>query len=235
MQTIGLIGGMSWESTLVYYRLINEEVRRRLGGLHSAELLLASVDFAPIERMQVEDRWDDAAALLAATAERLERGGADFLILGTNTMHRVAPAIEARVRLPLLHIADPTGEAIRGHDLRRVGLLGTRFTMEQPFYRERLAERFGLEVLVPDETDRARVHEVIYDELCLGRVLDASRRAFGAIARGLAARGAQAIVLGCTEIGMLVGDADVPVPVFDTTALHALAAVARALQPRPGL
>jgi len=229
MKTIGLIGGMSWESTLLYYRLVNEEVRGRLGGLHSAKTLLYSVDFEPIERMQAAGRWDEAGEVLADAAERLERGGADLLVLCTNTMHRVASAIEPRVRIPFLHIADATAEAIRAAGLRKVGLLGTRFTMEQAFYRERLAKRAGVEVLVPPERDRDRVHRVIYEELCLGVVRAESRAAFRSIAGSLVAAGAEGIVLGCTEICMLLSQDDVPVPVFDTTAIHARVAVDRAL------
>jgi len=229
VRTIGLIGGMSWESTLHYYRLINEEVRRRLGALHSAQLLLYSVDFQPIERMQAEARWDDAGTALADAAAALERGGADFVILCTNTMHKVAAAIESRVRIPLVHIADPTGAAIRARGLTRIGLLGTRFTMEQPFYRDRLAERFGLDVITPGETDRRRVHDVIYDELCQGRVEDRARDDYRRIAEALVADGAQGLVFGCTEIMMLLSPADVSVPAFDTTALHAVAAVDHAL------
>jgi aspartate racemase len=231
MRTLGLIGGMSWESSLLYYRLINEEVRARLGGLHSAELLLYSIDFAPLERLQAEARWDEAGAQLADAAARLERAGAELLILCTNTMHKVAPAIEARARIPLLHIADAAGEAIRARGLRRVGLLGTRFTMEEPFYRERLAQRFAVDAMVPGDDERALVHRVIYDELCLGRVREESRRAYRDIAASLVAGGAEGIVFGCTEIGMLLAPADVAVPVFDTTALHARAAVDRALAP----
>jgi len=231
MKTMGLIGGMSWESTLLYYRLVNEDVRARLGGLHSARTLLYSVDFEPIERMQAAGRWDEAGEVLADAAARLERGGADFLVLCTNTMHKVASAIEARVRIPLLHIADATGEAIRAAGLRKVGLLGTRFTMEQAFYRERLERHAGVEVLVPSEQDRARVHAVIYDELCLGDVRAGSRAAFQSIVHSLVAAGAQGIIFGCTEICMLLSQANVPVPVFDTTAIHARAAVDRALAP----
>ena len=231
MKTMGLIGGMSWESTLLYYRLVNEDVRARLGGLHSARTLLYSVDFEPIERMQAAGRWDEAGEVLADAAARLERGGADFLVLCTNTMHKVASAIEARVRIPLLHIADATGEAIRAAGLRKVGLLGTRFTMEQAFYRERLERRSEVEVLVPSEQDRARVHAVIYDELCLGDVRAGSRAAFQSIVHSLVAAGAQGIIFGCTEICMLLSQADVPVPVFDTTAIHARVAVDRALAP----
>jgi len=228
MKTIGLIGGMSWESTLGYYRQINEAVKRRLGGLHSARIVLYSVDFHDIERLQHAGDWDAAGAALADAARALERAGADFVVLCTNTMHKVAPAIEAAVAIPLLHIADPTAAAITAAGFARVGLLGTRFTMEQAFYRDRLRDR-GLDVLVPDEAARERVHRVIYDELCLGVVRDASRAAYRDIMRALVARGAEAVILGCTEISLLVGADDAAVPLFDTTALHAEAAVDAAL------
>jgi aspartate racemase len=233
VRTIGLIGGMSWESSALYYRWVNEEVARRLGGLHSARVLLASVDFAGIEAMQRDGRWDEAGTLLADTARALAAGGADLILLCTNTMHRVADAITAATDRPLLHIADPTGAAIRSAGLRRVGLLGTRFTMEEAFYRDRLAERHGLEVLVPEEADRATVHRVIYEELCLGRVESASRHAYRAVMGRLMARGAEAVILGCTEITLLVGPEDADVPLFDTTRLHALAAVDAALADAP--
>lgn len=220
MKTLGLLGGMSWESTAHYYRLINEAVKRELGGLHSAELLLYSVDFAPVAAMQAEHRWDDAGAKLADAAARLERAGAEAIVLCTNTMHKVAPAIEARVAIPLLHIADPTADAIRAAGIDRIGLLGTRFTMEEPFYRERLAAR-GIETVVPSAEDREAVHRIIYDELCLGQVRPASKEVYRAICGRFGAGG---IVLGCTEIGMLIGPEDASVPVFDTTALHAAAA-----------
>ena len=229
MQTIGLIGGMSWESSLLYYRLINQGVRERLGGLHSAKLVMYSVDFHDVERMQMEDRWGDAGALLGDAAAAIERGGADFVVLCTNTMHKVAAAIEARVRIPLLHIADATGRAAVARGIRRVGLLGTRFTMEEDFYRARLAERFGLGVSVPPEDARRRVNEVIYDELCQGRIVDASRDDYRRVAASLVDGGAEAIVLGCTEIGLLLRSSDVSVPVLDTTVLHAEWAVEQAL------
>jgi aspartate racemase len=229
MKTIGLIGGMSWESSLHYYRLINEGVKARLGGLHSAQLLLYSVDFAPIARLQAEARWSEAGAALAEVAARLERAGADFVVLCTNTMHLVADAIEARVQIPLLHIADCTAAALRAQGIARVGLLGTRFTMEQPFYRQRLEQRHGLTVLTPPEPDRIELHRIIYDELCLGRVEAASREAVRRMAAELVAAGATGVILGCTEIMMLLAPADVAVPTFDTTTLHAAAAVARAL------
>ncbi|NBD95160.1 MAG: amino acid racemase [Gammaproteobacteria bacterium] len=226
---LGLIGGMSWASTVTYYRRLNQLVAGRLGGHHSARLLLYSVSFDEVHRLQHEGRWDEAGALLADAARRLVAGGAEGLVLCTNTMHRVAGHIEAAVDVPLLHIADATGEAIRaaGHD--RVGLLGTRFTMEQPFYRERLAERFGLDVLVPDEDDRAMIHRVIFDELCAERIEPASRQAYQRVIERLAGRGAQAVILGCTEIALLIGPGDAGLPVIDTTELHARAAVDFAL------
>jgi aspartate racemase len=229
MKTIGLIGGMSWESTIPYYRLINEAVKQRLGGLHSARIVLVSVDFHEVEVLQREGRWNEAGALLAQAAKSLEAAGADFVVLATNTMHKVADAITAAVAIPLLHIADPTAAAIKAEGLHTIGLLGTRFTMEQPFYRERLQSRHGIQVLIPDEAERALVHRVIYDELCLGTIRQESRQAYREVMRGLVARGAQALVLGCTEISLLVGAEDASVPVFDTTALHAAAAAATAL------
>jgi aspartate racemase len=229
MKTIGLIGGMSWESTSLYYQLINRAVAAKLGGLHSAKTLLYSVDFHDIETLQRLDRWEEAGAQLAGIAQTLERGGADFIVLCTNTMHIVAEAITRAVRIPLLHIADPTAEAILGAGLRSVGLLGTRFTMEKGFYRERLESR-GLRVHVPNEADREIIHRVIYDELCLGKVHDASRQEYRRIIESLHAAGAASIIFGCTEIGMLVGPADSAVPTFDTTQLHALAAAAAAVR-----
>jgi aspartate racemase len=224
MRTIGLIGGMSWESTVPYYRIVNETVKASLGGLHSARVVLYSVDFAEIERLQHAGDWDAAGRALADAARAVERAGADFLVLCTNTMHRVADAIESAVRIPLLHIADPTGAAIRAAGFSTVGLIGTRFTMEQAFYRDRLAGRYGLTVLVPPEDDRATVHRIIYDELCLGRTEAASREACRRAMAALVARGAQAIVLGCTELSLLVDDRDASVPLFDTTRIHATAA-----------
>ena len=239
MKTIGLLGGMSWESTVPYYRQINEAVKARLGGLHSAKIVLYSVDFAEVERLQHQGDWTAAGALLADAARALERAGADFIVLCTNTMHKVAPAIEGAVQIPLLHIADPTAGAIRRAGLHRVGLLGTRFTMEQDFYRGRLAGQHGIEVMVPDADDRDLVHRVIYEELCLGRIEQASRQAYRDVMRRLVERGVQGIILGCTEISMLVGNEDASVPLFDTTAIHAEAAAALALGreldlPKPG-
>jgi aspartate racemase len=227
MKTIGLIGGMSWESTSLYYQLINRGVAARLGGLHSAKVLLYSVDFHEIEELQRLDRWQEAGEQLAGIAQRLERGGADFIVLCTNTMHIVADAITQAVRIPLLHIGDPTADAVLGAGLRSVGLLGTRFTMEKSFYRERLESR-GLRVYTPNEADREIVHRVIYDELCRGKVNETSRQEYRRIIDSLRAAGAESIIFGCTEIGMLVGPDDSAVPTFDTTALHAAAAAALA-------
>ena len=213
MKTIGLIGGMSWESTVPYYQTINRVVGERLGGLHSARIVLYSVDFHDIEQLQHAERWSEAGEILVGAARALERAGAEFLVLCTNTMHKVAPAIEASVRLPLLHIADPTAEKIQAAGVTRVGLLATRFTMEQDFYRGRLEGRHGLQVLVPPAEDREIVHRVIYDELCRGKTLEGSR----------------AVILGCTEIGLLVRPRDAAVPLFDTTLIHAETAARFAL------
>jgi aspartate racemase len=226
---IGLIGGMSWESSAQYYRLINEAVRDRLGGVASARTLMWSFDFAEIEALQHQGRWPELSRRLADAARALEAGGAQFLVLCTNTMHREADAIEAAVHIPLLHIADPTAEAIKAAGLSKVGLLGTAFTMEHDFYRGRLEKRHGLEVLVPDADDRKVVHDIIYRELVAGQVLDTSREVYRGVIARLVERGAQAVILGCTEIMLLVGWEDSAVPVFDTTELHALAAVERAL------
>ncbi len=230
MQVIGLLGGMSWESTIEYYRILNQEVRRRLGGQHSARILLSSVDFDEIERLQQAGEWDRAGQLLASEARRLERAGADLLLLCTNTMHRVAPAIEAAVAIPLLHIADATAMRVLDAGIRRVGLLGTRFTMEGDFYRERLAEH-GLEVLVPEAAERDLVNRVIYEELCHGIIRDASRRAYREIIAALANRGARGVILGCTEIGLLIKPEHSPLPVFDTARIHAEEGLERAMAP----
>ncbi|WP_431677774.1 aspartate/glutamate racemase family protein [Kitasatospora sp. KL5] len=228
MRTIGLIGGMSWESSAEYYRLLNELTKERLGGLHSAKCVLYSVDFAEIERLQTAGRWDEAGEVLAGAAQALAAAGADLLLICTNTMHKVADRVAAVVDVPLLHLADTTAGAVRAAGLRRIGLLGTAFTMEQDFYRGRLAGH-GLEVLVPDGPGRAEVHRVIYEELCLGVVREESRTAYREVIAGLVARGAEGVVLGCTEIELLVGAEDSPVPVFPTARLHAEAAVAAAL------
>lgn len=225
IKTLGVLGGMSWESTLVYYRELNRSVQQRLGGHHSASLLLRSFDFAPIEALQREGRWGDAAVLLGDAAVQLEAGGAQGLVLATNTMHKIAPELCARVTIPLLHIADATGAAIRAAGLRRVGLLGTRFTMEQDFYTQRLRERFDLDVLTPDANDREFVHRVIYDELCKGRIEATSREGYLAVIDRLVARGCEGVILGCTEIMLLIDVSKLPVPGFDTTALHVQRAV----------
>ncbi len=235
MRTIGLLGGMSWESTVPYYRVVNEVVKARLGGLHSAKVVLVSVDFAEVERLQHEGDWDAAGALLAASARSIEAAGAECVVLCTNTMHKVADAIEAAVGIPLLHIADPTADAISAAGVRTVGLLGTRFTMEQDFYVGRLEERHGLTVLTPPAEDRALVHRVIYEELVLGQVLEPSRTAYRRVIEDLVARGAEGVILGCTEIAMLVGAGDARVPLFDTTELHATAAGAWAVEEGSGL
>ena len=231
-RVIGMLGGMSWESTAEYYRLANEGVRDRLGGLHSARIVLTSVDFAEIEVLQVAGEWDRAGDLLAAEAARLEAAGAELLVLCTNTMHKVADRVQAAVGIPLLHLADTTATAVRAAGLTTVGLLATAFTMEQEFYRDRLAGH-GLDVLVPDADDRAEVHRIIYDELCRGVVREKSRRFYRQAIDRLVAAGAQGIVLGCTEIELLIGQTDSPVPVFPTTRLHVEAALAASLQPGP--
>jgi aspartate racemase len=229
LKTIGLIGGMSWESTVPYYQQINETIKHRLGGLHSAKIVLYSVDFHDIERLQHAGNWTAAGALLADAARSLEAAGADFLVLCTNTMHKVAPMIEAAVSISLFHIADPTAAEIKRAGHSTIGLLGTRFTMEQAFYRDRLSERHGLQVIVPNAADRDIIHRIIYDELCLGVVLPKSRSEYRRIMEHLATQGAQAIILGCTEISLLVSQSDAQVPLFNTTAIHARAAAEEAL------
>lgn len=228
MLTIGMLGGMSWESSALYYRLANELVRDSLGGVHSASVILHSVDFAEIEKLQVEARWDDAGRMLGAAAHGLETAGAQLLVLCTNTMHRVAPQIEEAVSIPLVHIADATADAVLDAGLTTVALLGTAFTMEQRFYIERLELR-GLTVLVPDAEDRAFVHRVIYEELVLGIVNDESREGYRVVIERMVDAGAEGVILGCTEIELLVDQSDSPVPVFPTTRLHVEAAVASAL------
>ncbi|MGM0982725.1 MAG: aspartate/glutamate racemase family protein [Pseudomonadota bacterium] len=228
MQTIGLIGGMSWESTQTYYRLINQQVREQLGGLHSARLVLYSVDFAEIETLQHRGDWEGTARILGAAAQALEAAGADFLVLCTNTMHKVASQLERAVAVPLLHIADATASVLEDYGVTRVGLLGTRFTMEQAFYRDRLEAR-GIEVLVPDEAQREVIHAVIYQELCRGVITPESRADYLEVVEALAKRGAQGVILGCTEIGLLIQAGDTAVRLYDTTAIHAEQAVRRAL------
>jgi len=229
MKTIGLIGGMSWESTADYYREINQGVKRALGGLHSARLALYSVDFAPMEQLQHAGDWKGAAAVLVDAARRVEVAGADFIVLCTNTMHKLADEISNAVDIPMLHIADATADELRRHGIRKVGLLGTAFTMEQDFYRGRLEQAHGLEVIVPAAGDRAIVHDIIYKELCLGRIEAASRAKYQRIISSLAEQGAQAVILGCTEIGLLISQHDTDVPLFDTTRIHARRAVELAL------
>lgn len=229
MKTIGLLGGMSWESTQGYYRSINEGVKSRLGGLHSAQIAMYSVDFDPIEKLQHQADWAGTAAILSQAAKNIQAAGADFLLICTNTMHKVAPQIEAAIDIPLIHIADATAEELIKQNVKTVGLLGTAFTMEQGFYKDRLTDKFGLSVVVPNEPDRAVVHEVIYKELCLGQINPNSKSEYLRIIKALAEQGAEAVILGCTEIGMLVKQSDTDVQLIDTTAIHAQAAVELAL------
>lgn len=230
MKTIGLIGGMSWESSQEYYRIINETARERLGGLHSARSLMFSFDFAEIEELQHAGNWEEATRRMVGAAQSLEKGGADFLMICTNTMHKMAKDVQDSVEIPLLHIADPTGQAIKTQGLTRIALLGTRFTMEHDFYKGRLQDEFGLEIVVPDEADRQTVHDVIYNELCVGVVKDESKRKYQQIIERLKTQGAEGVILGCTEITLLIHQADTDLPVFDTTRIHAQAALDLALQ-----
>ena len=230
MKTIGLLGGMSWESTELYYRLINEGVKARLGGLHSARLVLVSVDFQEIEAMQHHGDWAGAGQLLAQAASQVEAAGADFLLICTNTMHKVAPQIQAAISIPVLHLADATAARVKAAGLKTVGLLGTKFTMEQDFYKGRLVEQHGLTVLIPPESDRDLIHHIIYQELCLGQVKEASRAEFLRIMADLQAQGAEGIIEGCTEIVMLVEQQYTTIPLFDTTSIHAEAAVLEAIR-----
>ena len=230
MKTIGLMGGMSWESTVGYYRAINEGVKSALGGLHSGRIVMHSVDFEPIKQLQHQGDWAGTATILAAAAQRIQAAGADFLVICTNTMHIVAPEIEAAIQIPILHIADATAEVLLAEGVGTVGLLGTAFTMEEEFYKGRLADKFGLNVVTPDAADRKIVHDVIYQELCLGSFREHSRREYLRIIDQLAGRGAEAVILGCTEIGMLVKQADTGVMLCDTTAIHAAKAVEYALK-----
>jgi len=225
MKTIGMIGGMSWESSIEYYRIINETVKEKLGGLHSAKNLMYSVDFSEIETLQHENRWDEATQAMIEAAQHIEAGGADFLIICTNTMHKMADEVEAAIGIPLLHIADATADVIKAKGLSKIGLLGTKFTMEEDFYRGRLVDKHGLEVLIPEAEDRKIVHRVIYDELVLGEIKAESREQYKHIIAKLIDAGTQGIILGCTEIGLLVKDEDSRVPLFDTTTIHAVAAV----------
>ncbi|MBU8920606.1 MAG: aspartate/glutamate racemase family protein [Bacteroidales bacterium] len=230
MKTIGLLGGMSWESTVGYYRAINEGIKKALGGLHSAKIILNSVDFDPIEKLQHKGDWSGTAKILSEAALGIQAAGADFLLICTNTMHKVAPEIEKVVKIPLLHIADATAELLAEKGITTVGLLGTSFTMEQDFYKGRLTDKHGLKVLVPDDADRNIVHNVIYGELCLGQKVESSRAEYLRIIERLAEQGAEAVILGCTEIGMLVDQADTGVELCDTTAIHAAKAVEYAMK-----
>ena len=230
MKTIGMLGGMSWESTATYYREINEGIKQNLGGLHSAKICLHSVDFDEIEKLQHADDWDTAAMVLADGARKIEAGGANFLIICTNTMHRVASEIEQAISIPLLHIADATALKLKDDNITRVGLLGTRFTMEHNFYKSRITELFGIEVLVPEPDERTLLHAIIYDELCLGKIENTSRQQCLEIISRLFARGAQAVILGCTEIALLISQDHTNIPLYDTTVIHANQAVSYALK-----
>jgi amino-acid racemase len=229
MKTIGLVGGMSWESTLEYYRVINQYTKERLGGFHSARIVLYSVDFAEVEVRQHEGRWDDLTRLMIDAAQRVERGGAEILLICTNTMHKMADDVQKEIQIPIVHIVDVTAKAIKSRSLKKMGLLGTRFTMEQDFYKQRLIQKHGLEVIIPEEKEREEIHAILYNELCLGEVKGPSKKIFRRIIAGLEARGAQGIILGCTEIPLLVSQEDYGIPLFDTTTLHARAAVDFAL------
>ena len=230
MKVIGLIGGMSWESTAEYYRILNEEVKDRLGGFHSAKVLLYSVDFQEIQTLQNEGRWQEATELMIDAGNRIDRGGADCLLICTNTMHKMATEVQRAISIPLLHIADATAAEIKERGIERVGLLGTKYTMEQDFYKGRLVTEYGLEVIIPSESDRDIVHRVIYDELCLGKIEPDSKKEFVRIIRNLQGKGGDGVVLGCTEISLLIKEEDSPLPLFDTTAIHAEAAVDFALR-----
>ena len=230
MKTIGLIGGMSWESSLEYYRIINETTKQKLGGFHSSKSILYSVDFEEIERLQHQGKWDELTELMVRAAQSLEKAGAELVVICTNTMHKMADDVQASITIPLLHIADATAEQIQLQNLQTVGLLGTKFTMEQDFYKGRLSEKFGLKVLIPSDDEREIVHSVIYDELCMGQTKESSRAEYIRIINNLVDRGAQGIILGCTEIPLLIKQRDVPVPIFDTTTIHAKHAVEEALK-----
>ncbi|GIU22396.1 aspartate/glutamate racemase family protein [Shewanella schlegeliana] len=229
MKTIGMLGGMSWESTSSYYKAVNEGVKARLGGLHSAKVCLYSVDFAEIERLQHAGKWQETVDILSAAAKNVAAGGADFLLICTNTMHKVADEIQAQLSIPILHIADATAAKLLANGVTKVGLLGTRFTMEQDFYKSRLINQFGIDVIVPNEADRDVVHHVIYEELCRGVINPSSKQQYLDIVNDLHAQGAQAVILGCTEIALLIGQQDTQVPLYDTTAIHCEYAVNMAL------
>ncbi|UTE71895.1 aspartate/glutamate racemase family protein [Rossellomorea marisflavi] len=230
MKTIGLLGGMSWESSSEYYRLINQGINRKLGGHHSAKSIMVSVDFEEVKQYQHHGEWDKATGLMIEAAQQIERGGANFLLICTNTMHKMADDVQKAIRIPLVHIADATAQTIKEAGVKKIGLLGTKFTMEEEFYKGRLASHHGLDVFVPDEEERQLVHDVIYQELCLGKIEPDSRRTYQRVIQKLVDKGCEGVILGCTEISLLINQGDVPVPLFDTTALHAEAAVAYALK-----
>ncbi|PCJ28014.1 MAG: aspartate racemase [SAR86 cluster bacterium] len=230
MKTIGMLGGMSWESTASYYRVLNEGIKSALGGFHSAKICMVSVDFEEIEKLQQAGNWERTGDILAQAARSIEAGGADFLLICTNTMHKVVPQIEKQISIPILHIADATADRLKENNVKCVGLLGTRFTMEQEFYKKRLSDKFGIDVLVPDEKQRSVIHNVIYDELCMGEINDNSRASYLKIIDELKQQGAEAVILGCTEIALLVQQAHTSVPLYDTTEIHAQQAIAYALE-----
>ncbi len=230
MKTIGLIGGMSWESSHEYYRIINEKVKEELGGLHSARLILYSVDFEEIQLLQHKNSWEELTRKMVDIAKKVENTGADMIVICTNTMHKMADEVQKNISVPLIHIADATAEAIRDHGLGKVGLLGTRFTMEQDFYKKRISDKFGIDVIIPDEKERELIHKILYSELCLGKIIESSKSDFLKVIDNLVEKGAGGIILGCTEIPLIVNQKDVPVPVFDTTAIHAEKAVKEALK-----
>jgi aspartate racemase len=229
LRTLGLIGGMSWESTAEYYRQINKGIGARLGGLHSSSMILHSIEFGPVAELQRAGKWDELGQMMARSALGLERAGAEAVVITSNTMHQVAGAVEDAVRIPLIHIVDPTGQALETAGVKRGGLIGTRYTMELPFWKDRMARRFGIDIVTPEAEDRSMVHQVIFNELCLGQIRGASRDAFARVAERLKTAGAQALIFGCTEVGLLIGPQDVPLPVFDTTRCHCEAAVAFSL------
>lgn len=230
MKRAGIIGGMSWESTVEYYRIMNETVKEKLGGLHSADILIYSYDFHDIEVLQHQGKWEEMAQSMINVAKQLQAAGAEFIVIATNTMHKLVPAMEQVLNLPILHIADATGEAIKARGLSKVGLLGTRFTMEGDFYRGRLVDKYGIEVVIPNEQERQAVHDIIYHELCLGVIKNDSRSVFQGIIENLKEQGAEGVILGCTEIPLLIKQQDSPIAIFDTTTIHAKAAVSLALQ-----
>lgn len=230
MKTIGLIGGMSWESSIEYYRIINQTTREKLGGLHSAKSLMYSVEFAEIEALQHADRWDEAANILIDAARSLEKGGADFALICTNTMHKLYDNVQEQIQIPLLHIADATAEAIKAKGIDKIGLLGTRFTMEEDFYKGRLIEKYDLEVIIPTVEEMQEVHRIIYDELCAGKIIASSRQTYIEIIKRIVGEGAEGVILGCTEIGLLIKQEDSSAPLFDTAEIHAMAAVRYSLE-----